>query len=113
MVDPIPKVNHCTFDDEAGDTFYVVLKVEGLIDQRPYMIKGKGQIWVRIDDQTIPASHTAIANLFVNRLERRNSVRKLQVHCKLLRSELIQTAEVIDRVNREYIGIIPSLDLVI
>ena len=44
-------------------------------------------------------------------IERRNSVRKLQAHCKLLCNELKQTAEVIDTVNREYTGIIPPLDL--
>jgi hypothetical protein len=110
-VDPIPIVNHCTFDDEAGDSFYVILKVQGLINQRPYMIKGKGQIWVRIGASTMPATRTTIATLFVNQLERRNSVRKLQVHCRLLRSQLIQTAQVIDGVNREYTDIIPPLDL--
>jgi hypothetical protein len=111
LVDPIPKVTPLVLTDEARNRFYMIVKVQGLETQRPYMIKDKGQIWVRIRDSTTPACRTTIANLFVNQLERRNSVRKLQVHCKILRSELIQTAEVIDRVDREYTGIIPPLDL--
>lgn len=110
-VDPIPKVTSFVLPDEERDSFYVILKVEGLVNQRPYIIKDKGQIFVRIRDSTMPASRTTIANLFVNQLERRNSVRNLQVHCKLLRNELIQTAKVIDTIDSNYTGIIPQLDL--
>jgi hypothetical protein len=44
-------------------------------------------------------------------LERSNSIRKLQVHCRLLRDELILTAGTIDIVDRNYARIIPLLDL--
>jgi hypothetical protein len=40
-----------------------------------------------------------------------NSVRKLQVHCSLLRSELILTAGEINTIDNNYTGIIPLLDL--
>jgi Putative DNA-binding domain len=110
-VDPIPKVTPWPLTDEARDSFYMLLKVEGLEAQRPYTVKDRGQIFVRIGSSTTPASRTTIANLFINLLEKRNSIRKLQVHCRLLRSELIQTAEVIDTVDSNYIGIIPLLDL--
>ena len=110
-VDPIPKVTSFVLPDEERDSFYVILKVKCLVNQRPYIIKDKGQIFVRIRDSTMPASRTTIANLFVNQLERRNSVRNLQVHCKLLRNEIIQTAKVIDTIDSNYTGIIPQLDL--
>lgn len=113
-VDPLPRVTHIVLPretDPPGNDFYVILKVEGLESQRPYTIKDTSQIFVRIGGSTRPASRTTIANLFVNLLERRNSVRKLQVHCILLRNELILTAHEIDTVDSNYTGIIPLLDL--
>lgn len=80
----------------------MLLKVEGT--QKPYIIKDRGQIFVRIDGSTMPVSRTIIANLFVNMLERRNSIRKLQIHCGLLLNELILTAGIIDKVDRDYVG---------
>ncbi len=74
-------------------------------------IKDTAQIFVRVGGSTRPASRATIANLFVNLFERRNSIRKLQVHCILLRNELILTAQVIDTVDSNYTGIIPLLDL--
>jgi hypothetical protein len=41
----------------------------------------------------------------------RDNVRKLQVHCSLLRSELILITHEIDKVDNNYTGIIPLLDL--
>ena len=97
------------FDGSTSNNFYVILKVEGLDSQRPYIIKDSAQIFVRIGGSTRPASRTTIANLFVNLLERRNSIRKLQVYSMLLRNEL--TAQVIDTVDGNFTGIIPLLDL--
>jgi schlafen family protein len=111
-VDPLPKVTHKVLSDETDHCLYIILKVEGFESQRPYMIKDTSKIFVRIGDSTTPASRTTIANLFVNLLERRNSIRRLQVHCSLLRNELILTAGVIDTVkDNTYLGIIPLLDL--
>ena len=107
-VDPLPRVTHMVLPDPRH--FYVILKVEVLESQRSYTIKDTSQIFVRIGGSTRPASRTTIANLFVNLLERRNNIRKLQVHCSLLRNELILTAHVIDTVDN-YTGIIPLLDL--
>jgi hypothetical protein len=110
-VDPVPKVTHKVLTDQSDDDFYVILKIEGLESQRPYLIKDTAQIYVRIGGSTRLASRATIANLFVNLLERRNTIRKLQVHCRLLRNELLFTAQVIDTVDDNYIGIIPLLDL--
>lgn len=109
-VDPIPRVTNKVLNDQNGKHFYVILKVEGSASQRPYMVKDSGQIFVRIGGSTRPASRTTIANLFINLLERRNSILKLQSHSSLLRSELILTSEVISTIN-EYLGTIPLLDL--
>jgi hypothetical protein len=110
-VDPLPRVTHKVLTDQPDAPFYVILKVEGLESQRPYIIKDTSQIFVRIGGSTRPASRTTIANLFINLLERRNSIRKLQVHCSLLRNELILTADVICTVDDNYTGIIPLLDI--
>lgn len=75
------------------------------------MIKDTSQIFVRIDGSTRPASRTTIANLFVNLLERRNSIKKLQVYSNLLRNEIILMAQVIDVVDNNYTGIILLFDL--
>jgi hypothetical protein len=111
-LDPLPRVTHEVLSDQTDNRFYVILKVEGFESQRPYMIKDTSKIFVRIGSSTRPASRTTIANLFVNLLQRRNSIRRLQVHCSLLRNELILTAGVIDTVkDNSYLGIIPFLDL--
>jgi hypothetical protein len=110
-VDPLPRVTHKPICDPQIDRFYMILKVEGLESQRPYQIKDTAQIFVRIGGSTRPASRTTIANLFVNLLEKRSSIRRLQVHSSLLRSELILAAEVIETVDNNYTGIIPLLDL--
>jgi hypothetical protein len=110
-VDPIPKVTQKSLHEPDNRHFYVVLKVEGSVSQRPYMVKDAGQIFVRIGSSTRPASRTTIANLFINLLERRHNILKLQSHCRLLRNELILIAETIPSVDEGYIGIIPQLDL--
>lgn len=76
-VDPLPRVTHTVLIDQPDSTFYVILKAEGLESQRPYIIKDTSEIFVRIGGSARPASRTTIANLFVNLLERRNSIRKL------------------------------------
>jgi hypothetical protein len=111
MVEPIPSVTNLVLNDLDGKHFYVILKVEGSIFQRPYMIKDRGQIFVRIGSSSSPASRTTIVNLFMNQLERRHTVLKLQSHCSLLRSELIQISEVITTIDESYLGVIPALDL--
>jgi len=110
-VDPIPKVTQKSLHEPYNRHFYVVLKVEGSVFQRPYIIKDTGQIFVRIGGSTRPASRTTIANLFVNLLERRHIILKLQSHCRLLRNDLILMAETLPSVDEGYIGIIPQLDL--
>ena len=107
-VDPLPRVTHRILKDQRR--FYVVLKVEGVVSQRPYITKDS-RIFVRIGGSTWPATRATIANLFVNLQERRNSVRKLQVHCSILRNELILTAQEVDTIDINYTGIIPNLDL--
>jgi hypothetical protein len=110
-VDPVPTVTHKVLDDQNAKQFYVLLKVEGSASQRPYMIKDTGQIFVRIGSSSRPASRTTIANLFINILERRNNILKLQSHCRLLRNELLLTAAEIKKVKEDYLGIISQLDL--
>jgi Schlafen, AlbA_2 len=110
-VEPIPRVTYLVLADPDKQHYYVILKVEGSEYERPYMVKDTGTIFVRIGGSTRPASRTTIANLFINLLERRNSVRKLRSHCSLLRNELILTSEVISTVDENYLGIIPLLDL--
>ena len=113
-VDPLPRVTHIVLPretDPQSNRYYVILKVEGSTPQRPYTIKGTSEIFVRIGGSTRPATRTTIANLFVNLLEMRDNVRRLQVHCSLLRSELILIAHEIDKVDNNYTGIIPLLDL--
>jgi hypothetical protein len=110
-VDPLPRVSHKILPDPVSSQFYIILKIEGLESQRPYTIKDTGQIFVRIGGSTRPASRTTIANLFLNLIERRNSIKKLRVHCSLLRHELISTTQIIDTIDNRYTGVIPLLDL--
>jgi Putative DNA-binding domain len=113
-VDPLPMVTHIVLPRETDPPckdFYVILKVAGSASQRPYMIKDASKIFVRVGGSTRPGTRTTIANLFINLIEMRKQVQKLQVHSSLLRSELILTAQVIDTVDSNYTGIIPLLDL--
>jgi predicted HTH transcriptional regulator len=77
-VDPIPRVTHRVLKDPDKKQFYVIIKVDGSVSDRPYMIKDRGQIFVRIGSSTNPASRATIANLFINLLERRHNILKLQ-----------------------------------
>lgn len=110
-VDPLPKVTPKILPDQPSRRFYVILKIEGVESQRPYIIKDTAQIFVRIGGSTRPASRTTIANLFLNLIERHNSLRKLRIHCSLLRNELIRISDIIHTVDNSYTGIIPLLDL--
>ena len=112
-VDPLPKVSYKILVDEAEDNhFYVILNVEGRESQRPYIIKDKGQIYVRIGSSSTPASRTTIANLFINMLERKNSVIKLRASCRDLIEQIRYTSKDIETVDpREGSNVIKPLNL--
>jgi len=65
-----------------------LLKVEQVISNRPYVIKGKG-CYIRVGSNSIPAEREAIINLCRQTLDRIANVEALEVITTLVKTELV------------------------
>jgi hypothetical protein len=110
QVDPPPKVTVESISDKEG-RFYPLMKIEGDERYKPYMLKNKGTIYVRINSSTVPASRITILNLFGNVRERLKDVRTLRTTCEATKNAYILTAQIIGHGNTSSWATIPPLDL--
>ena len=110
QVDPAPKVTVESIKDIDGK-FYPTMKIEGEEMNKPYMLKNRGQIYVRINSSSMPASRITILNLFSRIREQLVDVQRLKTTCLATRNALILTARVIGYGNTTSWTIIPPVDL--
>lgn len=110
QVEPTPKVTIESIKDVDG-RFYPIIKIEGEEKNKPYMLKNKGQIYVRINSSSMPASRLTIFNLFSNVRERLQDVRVLKTTCSATRSALILTSRIIGYGDTTSWTTIPPMDL--
>ncbi|MGI0048977.1 MAG: hypothetical protein ACREAW_05510, partial [Nitrososphaera sp.] len=78
---------------------------------KPYMLKNRGVIYVRINSSSVPASRITIFNLFSNSRERVKDVKALRATCEATRNAYLLTAQIIAYRNTSSWMTIPPLDL--
>lgn len=78
---------------EEGDSFFTVIKIENEFSKKPFMLKNKGQFYVRIANSSRPATRSVISNLFSAPMELRRNVDKIRVASMMLKESLLHFAE--------------------
>lgn len=85
-VEPKPNVSFQPLYD--SEKFYMVLKVEPVIRNRPYIVRGTGACYVRVGSGSFPASRDTFLSLCKLTIDRTESVLLLQNATKLLVEQL-------------------------
>ena len=87
LISPIPlyKIKHI----EDGPVFYSVVKIENEISKKPFILKNKGQCFIRLDTASCPAPRSTIMNLFGVSIEYRKNIQNLKSACVLLKESLL------------------------
>lgn len=108
-VEPHPKVkiNHVLDDD----VFYPVIKIENEITKKPFMIKNKGQFFVRIGNSSRPASRSTILGLYAGGLDKISSVERLYSSTKLFKESFLHTMDDLNYATGDWQQKIGILDL--
>jgi hypothetical protein len=92
-IEPPPVIEYGRLDDPEKKKFYVLLRVEPVITQRPYMIKNAGGCYLRMLNQSIPAGREQIINLCKLSIDRKVSVETLSISARMLKEVLTDLDE--------------------
>lgn len=82
-----------------GSRFCAVIKIRNEPSKKPFMLKSRGQFFVRINGSARPAPRSTIMNLFGASLEYRRSVDHLRASCMLVNESIKNTATHLDHVH--------------
>lgn len=108
-IEPTPSVKIRHIPD--NNKFYSVIKVEKEISKKPFMIKNKGQFYIRIDSSTRPANRSTILNLFAISLEQKRTIEQLLAGINLVRESFLHAINDVRIVSPPSSMKIPPLDL--
>ncbi len=108
-IDPIPTTKIRYLQDDGK--IFPVIKIENEITKKPFIIKNKGQFYVRIDSSTRPASRSTVLNLFGASLEQTKSIKTLQATLSITKDELEKTVEHLRGTGSSIHSKIPTVDL--
>ena len=110
QIDPIPIIPPVKILEET-DKFYAVLKIENTVRFKPFTIKNKGNLYVRLNGTTQPASRAIILNLFADSVERRQRLIILKNAIEILIRD-IQLRENMGNFNitKKYMNNIPEVN---
>lgn len=98
-IEPIPKIRLHVLPDTDGK-FYMILKVEPVVRDRPYIIKGSGASYIRIGNGSHPAGRDVIISLCRQTIERTTSVGNLATFSAMLRELLSHIDNLATTVNQ-------------
>src|SRR5688500_18412741 len=109
---PIPSVKTKPLYDQDGK-FYMLLRVEPVVKDRPYILKGKGACYIRVGNGSLPASRDAILSLCKLTIDRTESVGILGSVAKMVREQLAYVNKQANAilVQQNSLFFIPEIDL--
>ena len=90
-ISPVPSYEIKHIAD--NDVFYSVIKIRNEISKKPFIVKNKGQCFIRLDSSSRPAPRSTIMNLFGASIEYRKNIQNLQSSCILLKESLVATID--------------------
>jgi hypothetical protein len=94
-----------------GDVFYPVIKIENEIRKKPFMVKNKGQFFVRIGNSSRPASRSTILGLYAGGLDKISSVERLHAATNLFKESFLHTADDLQNATGNWQQKVGILDL--
>ena len=97
LISPVPsyEIKHIQEDS----VFYVVIKIPNEISKRPFIIKNKGQCFIRMDSSSRPAPRSTIMNLFGASIDYRKNIQNLQSSCIFLKGSLSHTISYLNGIS--------------
>ena len=97
LISPVPSYEIKHIQDDS--VFYVVIKIPNEISKKPFIIKNKGQCFIRVDSSSCPAPRSTIMNLFGASIDYRKNIQNLQSSCILLKGSLSHTTSYLERIS--------------
>lgn len=110
QVEPHPKVGVRHIQDIDG-RFYTILQVVSEESKKPFMLRDKGQFYVRINGSSRPASRAIVLNLFTNLTQKRSEVYRLQTSFNQFKEALLFLTRQIDRTDHNTTAMLPPIDV--
>lgn len=95
-IEPLPVFDVKPIYDKNMNKFFMVIKIESKLSDRPYFLKTTDQCFVRIHNSSRRVGRTAILNLFSASIERINNIEKLNVASKLVREAVFDRISTIN-----------------
>ena len=89
LISPVPSYEIKHIQDDS--VFYVIIKIPNEISKKPFIIKNKGQCFIRVDSSSCPAPRSTIMNLFGAPIDYRKNIQNLQSSCIFLKGSLSHT----------------------
>jgi len=96
-ISPIPTYEIKHIPDNS--VFYSVIKIRNEISKKAFIVKNKGQCFIRIDNSSRPAPRSTIMNLFGVSIEYRRNIQNLQSSCILLKESLSATINYLEGIS--------------
>ncbi len=109
VIEPTPSLNISNILD--GDKFFTIIKIENENSKKPFILKDKGQCYVRIHNSSRPASRTTILKLFSSSIKEKKDVEVLKIACLITKELLLHSGETISFTNFQSSMKIPIVDL--
>lgn len=113
QVEPIPNARFLPLDDVDGK-FFMLLRVEPVIKDRPYILKGKGACYMRVGNSSFPANRDTIIALCKQTTDMITSIQMLKTITLVLGEQLNhidEQAEIISHKRDASAYFIPELNL--
>ena len=80
-IEPVPPVSFEPIHEKDGKKFYMVIKIEKRISNKPYFLKSTDQCFVRIHNSKVRANRSIIFNLFSSSIGQRQNLERLKSAC--------------------------------
>lgn len=96
-ISPIPSYEIKHIIDES--VFYTIIKIGNEISKKPFIVKNKGQCFIRLDSSSRPAPRSTIMILFAASIEYYRNIQNLQSSCIILKESLSNTINYLEKIN--------------
>ena len=103
QIEPLPKTDIQKIDEDTSKTFYFVIKILSVENNKPYFIKNRNVCYIRIGNQSIPADRNTILNLYSKFEEKKNQFLYLIAIIKQLTVDFSTTIHEISQIKKEWI----------
>ena len=110
-IEPVPPVSFELIPEKDGKKFYIVIKIEKRISDKPYFLKSTDQCFVRIHNSKIRANRSIIFNLFSSSIEQKQNLERLKSACAQTKEAFRYAVEDVRNVSETSTMKIPPLEL--